>query len=358
MSTNNSSNNLFHTVLACVTGASGFVGAAVALEFLRRGHSVRLPLRKQEQADDWLAKYGKEYEGKIQTIVLEKEMSEDGAFDKAVEGCEVVVHTASPATFDIEVSPEEDILKPALRGTLSLLESAKRASSVKSVVITSSIAAHISLEELVRAQKKLTATSWNNFAYEEAAKMPHDQGGAVYFASKGAAEKAAWDFMRQPGVHFSLATCAPATVLGHNSAPDLKSLKDARSTFGMTLEALWDKKELPPAGPLALWVSVDDVARAHVSAALNPSVANGQRYLLISATTNFEEITRIMLTHQPELKAHLPPVPEKETMEKSKIQYEAGEAEKDLGFEYESLNTFVGAFAKQVYDLAKADGVL
>ncbi|BGP19254.1 hypothetical protein JCM10213_008227 [Rhodosporidiobolus nylandii] len=346
------------TVLACVTGASGFVGSTVALELLRRGHSVRLPLRQQQQADDWLAKYGKEHEGRIETMLLEKDMSEDGAFDKAVEGCEVVIHVASPVTFDIKVSAEEEILKPAMRGTLSLLASAKKASSVKSVVVTSSIAAHISLEDFIKAEKKLTEMSWNEVQYEEAAKMPHDQGDAIYFASKGAAERAAWMFMKQPGVHFSLATCGPATILGRNPAPELKSLKDVRSTYGMTLDALWDKKDLPPPTVLALWVSVDDVARAHVSAALNPSVANGQRYILISAPTNFEEIARIMLKHQPELKAHLPPVPEKETMGKNRIRYEAGRAEKDLGFKYESLDTFVGAFAKQVYDLAKADGVL
>jgi nucleoside-diphosphate-sugar epimerase len=34
--------------------------------------------------------------------------------------------------------PETDILKPALAGTLSLLESAKKTASVKSVVLTSS----------------------------------------------------------------------------------------------------------------------------------------------------------------------------------------------------------------------------
>lgn len=92
-----------HKVLACITGASGFVGPAIALRFLSLGHSVRLPLRKQEQANAWLAEYGSKYEGKIETILLSKGMEEDGAFDEAVKGCEVVVHAASPANFHVPV---------------------------------------------------------------------------------------------------------------------------------------------------------------------------------------------------------------------------------------------------------------
>lgn len=90
-------------VLAVVTGASGFVGAAVALRFLDLGHSVRLPLRKQQQADAWLSEHGSKYEGRIETVVLKKGITEDGVFDEAVKGADVVVHAASPASFGIEV---------------------------------------------------------------------------------------------------------------------------------------------------------------------------------------------------------------------------------------------------------------
>jgi nucleoside-diphosphate-sugar epimerase len=90
-------------VLALITGGSGFVGAAIALRFLEQGHSVRLPLRKQEQADAWLSEYGSKYEGKIETLILEKTITDEGVFDEAVKGVDVVVHAASPAKFDVEV---------------------------------------------------------------------------------------------------------------------------------------------------------------------------------------------------------------------------------------------------------------
>ncbi|GAA5945891.1 hypothetical protein JCM10213_008225 [Rhodosporidiobolus nylandii] len=334
MPANTSNSDLSHAVLAC---------AAVALGFLRRGHSVRLPLRKQEQADDWHAKYGKEYEGKIETMVLEKEMSEDGAFDKAVEGCEVVVHTASPATFDIKVSPEEDILKPALRGTLSLLESAKRASSVKSVVITSSVAAYISVSDLASAgpEVKLTEDNWNRISYAEASRVAREKGPDIYSASKAAAETAALEFAKQPGVNFSLSTCAPSYTLGFNPAPEVKSLKGTRSSFGILLDFLWNKKAFPPRDHDAfrpeMFVSIDDVARAHV------------------------DVVRCMIKHQPALKPHFPPLPDKESVEEkpqSKYTWEADRVTKDFEWQYQPLETFVKPYAQQVYDLARADGVL
>jgi nucleoside-diphosphate-sugar epimerase len=152
---NNTTNTTTSYVLAVVTGASGFVGSAVALRFLDLGHSVRLPLRSPQQGEAWIKQYGDKYPGKIETVVLEGSITEKGVFDKILEGCDVVVHAASPATFTVvstasfslplivlttlpQNDPETDILKPALAGTLSLLESAKKTASVKSVVLTSS----------------------------------------------------------------------------------------------------------------------------------------------------------------------------------------------------------------------------
>ena len=51
----------------------------------------------------------------------------------------VVFHTASP--FQLQVNdPQKDLVEPALKGTLNVLESAKKAGITK-VIVTSSIAA-------------------------------------------------------------------------------------------------------------------------------------------------------------------------------------------------------------------------
>jgi dihydroflavonol-4-reductase len=60
------------------------------------------------------------------------------SLDKAIQGANYVVHTASPFTFSAKT--EEDLVKPAVEGTLAIMEACKK-HNVKRVVITSSIAA-------------------------------------------------------------------------------------------------------------------------------------------------------------------------------------------------------------------------
>jgi nucleoside-diphosphate-sugar epimerase len=54
-------------------------------------------------------------------------MQAEGSFDVAFEGCSYVMHTASP--FQITVAdPQRDLLDPALKGTLNVLQAAKKGS--------------------------------------------------------------------------------------------------------------------------------------------------------------------------------------------------------------------------------------
>ena len=54
----------------------------------------------------------------------------------AINGSTYVVHTASP--FQISYNTEDDLIKPAVEGTLAVLNACK-ANKVKRVVITSSL---------------------------------------------------------------------------------------------------------------------------------------------------------------------------------------------------------------------------
>jgi hypothetical protein len=105
LSTTQSSKKGEQKVLACVTGASGYVGSAIALRFLELGHSVRLPVRKSTQGEAWLKHYGDKYPGRITAITLRSDITERGAYDETLEGCDVVVHAASPTRLVINVRP-------------------------------------------------------------------------------------------------------------------------------------------------------------------------------------------------------------------------------------------------------------
>ena len=71
-------------------------------------------------------------------------MSADGWL-KAVQGCQYVIHTASP--FPAESPKDEnEVIKPAVDGTMHVLRACQEAGCVKRVVLTSSLVAVVNTE--------------------------------------------------------------------------------------------------------------------------------------------------------------------------------------------------------------------
>ncbi len=58
-----------------------------------------------------------------------------------MQGCEIVIHTASPFVITNYKDAVKDIIEPTVKGTENVLESVNHTASVKRVVVTSSIAA-------------------------------------------------------------------------------------------------------------------------------------------------------------------------------------------------------------------------
>lgn len=65
-------------------------------------------------------------------------MEVEGAYDEVVQNVDIVIHMASPLAGSTNKDNETGYLIPAREGILSMLRSAKKAPSVKRVVITSS----------------------------------------------------------------------------------------------------------------------------------------------------------------------------------------------------------------------------
>lgn len=124
--------------LVFITGATGFIGAQVALATLKAGHKVRLSVRREGQIDG-LRRAFSDFVDQLDFVVVPDYTASD-AFDTAVKGVDYVIHLASPLA-----NPGEDLLTPAVKGTLSVLESVSRASGIKKVVITASVASLIPL---------------------------------------------------------------------------------------------------------------------------------------------------------------------------------------------------------------------
>lgn len=78
--------------------------------------------------------YGEELFGKIEIVAAD--LLDAESLDKAIAGCDYVVHTASP--FPTKQPDDEGVLiKPAVEGTLAVLTAALK-HKVKRVVLTSS----------------------------------------------------------------------------------------------------------------------------------------------------------------------------------------------------------------------------
>ncbi|PIG82318.1 reductase [Aspergillus arachidicola] len=128
--------------LTLITGATGFIGSQVALRVLQAGYRARLAIRREEQADK-LRRIFADYEKQLEFVIV-PDITVSGCFDEALQGVEYVLHLASP----LPKPGSGDLVTPARRGTVAILESAAKVPSIKKVVVTGSVLSLVSLGEL------------------------------------------------------------------------------------------------------------------------------------------------------------------------------------------------------------------
>ena len=81
-----------------VTGGSGFVGSHCLLQLLAAGHEVRTTVRNLKRRDDVLAmlKQGGAADPGAMLTFFAADLEKDAGWAEAVEGCDYVLHVASP----------------------------------------------------------------------------------------------------------------------------------------------------------------------------------------------------------------------------------------------------------------------
>ena len=129
-------------LVVCVTGATGYVAGHIVHRLLAAGHTVRGTCRAPD--DDGAVEHLWRLPGAAERLSLHKAdlLAPHGAFDAAVAGSDVVVHSASPYVVQGYKRGQEDarIVRPAVHGTESVLGSVERAPGVRRVVLTASTA--------------------------------------------------------------------------------------------------------------------------------------------------------------------------------------------------------------------------
>ncbi|KAF8601441.1 D-lactaldehyde dehydrogenase [Ceratobasidium sp. AG-I] len=258
-----------------VTGASGFIAAWVCKTLLEAGYTVCGTVRSTSKGE-YLVNLFKSYDDRFKYVIV-KEMAEDGAFDEAVKGVDAVVHTASPCTFDAD--DPETLIRPAVRGTVSVLKSIeKNGPSVQRVVFTSSGAAII--DPTKPAGTIFTDDEWNDWSVKQVEEKGRNAGNDKYRASKVLAEKAAWaEAERQKS--WDLATILPLMTLGPfiHQVSDPSNLNTSISLFyKFTSAKEGETSQERLLAPNTNFGDVRDVALAHVRALELPE-AGGQRFI-------------------------------------------------------------------------------
>ncbi|KAF8879126.1 hypothetical protein BD779DRAFT_1803440 [Infundibulicybe gibba] len=257
-----------------VTGANGFIGMWVVRELLEKGYR-----------EAFIA-----YGDKLEMVVVE-DITKEGAFDEAIQGVSAVEHIASPL---IHVDDPQLIIRPAVDGTIGILQSALKSKSklLKRIVVTSSVAAIQGLnptpEPIV-----LSETNWNDEVVRFVEEKGKGASGAIkYDASKTLAERAAWSFLdkHRHEVGWDLVCLNPPYVYGP-SIHDVKipsdlsiSSLDWYTRMGLMGSVILDHQSVDD----RCWVDVRDVANVHVLALETPE-AGGERIIICAGPSVWQD---------------------------------------------------------------------
>lgn len=121
--------------LVFITGASGYIGSHLIGDVLKAGHRVRVAVRSLEKSQAIKELYPSAAD-KIEFAVV-PDMSQSSAYQDALKGVNYVFHLAG-AMVDKGTELERDFVDPAVKGSLSILESASKVDSIRKVAIVSS----------------------------------------------------------------------------------------------------------------------------------------------------------------------------------------------------------------------------
>src|ERR1700733_6377851 len=107
-----------------VTGGAGFIGNWMIVALLQRGYSVRTTVRNLNREAGGRAAIAKQADAGERLSFFAADLLDDAGWDKAVEGCEFIMHVASP--MPAGEFKGTDVIRPAREGTLRVLKAGLR----------------------------------------------------------------------------------------------------------------------------------------------------------------------------------------------------------------------------------------
>lgn len=266
-----------------VTGATGYVAGRLVEKLLTEGRTVHAAVRNPDdkKKNEYLDALAAKLPGSI--VYFKSDLLNEGSYNEAMAGCELVFHTASPFTLSVK-DPQKDLVDPAVNGTRNVLETANRTESVKRVVVTSSCAAIYgdSIDVLKMPNQELTEELWNTTS-----SLEHQP----YSYSKTMAEREAWKIAGAQS-RWDLVTINPSFVVG----PGINPFGTSESFAIMKQIGKGDFKMGAPEFNIGC-VDVRDLAVAHYLAGTTPEASG--RHIISGSNSSFGEIAGIIKKEYP-----------------------------------------------------------
>ena len=256
-----------------VTGASGFIGLHTTLRLLQLGYCVRATVRNETNKENVIETISKHLDTSNLGLSL-ADLSRDEGWKEAMQGCNYVIHVASPYPVE-NPKDENEVILPARDGTLRVLKAAQM-EGVKRVVILSSIVAVSAGHE--GENRTFDENDWSDLRKTQ----------SVYCKSKTLAEHAAWDFIRSADNKSGMEMVAinPTNVFGpvldghyHTSTEWFRTIMSAESPG--VARTPFD------------FVDVRDLVEVLIKALTVPEAA-GKRFLCNGATIPLNEFADIL----------------------------------------------------------------
>jgi dihydroflavonol-4-reductase len=257
-----------------ITGATGFVGSAVARALFARGHALRLLVRPGGDRRNIAG---------LQAELAEGDLTDPASLARAAEGCSALFHVA--ADYRLWVPDPDAMMRANVAGTRALLL-ASQAQGVERMVYCSSVAALGLIGDGTQA--------------DETTPVDPEKIIGVYKRSKYLAEQAVLDLVRDHAMPVVIVN--PSTPVGPR---DIKPTPTGKMIFDAA------NGRMPAYVETGLnIVHVDDVAEGHALAFERGVI--GERYILggedFSLGDLFALVARIAGRKPPRVKLPLAPL--------------------------------------------------
>ncbi|CAE6471764.1 unnamed protein product [Rhizoctonia solani] len=262
-----------------LTGANGYFAVHAIKDLLDRGYTVVGSVRSEPKGKE-LVKLFPSYADKISYAVV-PDILKAGAFDQVIKegNFDAVAHAASPVV--VPGGTVEDYAKPAIDGTVGILDSIKtHGQTVKRVVIISSTAA------LNTFQK---GTHWSEFIIKLVEQQGNSAPMVLYSYSKTVAEKAVWKWWskNEQKVNWDLATINPSFMLGEPI--HAVTSRDQLSSTNEVLSVIPKPHEDPNEKPWAI-VHVRDAAAIHSAIFERKEHVGKRRVIVVGSEPSWQDM--------------------------------------------------------------------